>query len=140
MHQTDRNYLAEIEGLGPRMPVVFGCLTAVGLSLTGIPPFAGFVSKWNIATAALVTESPLGIAAAGVLICSAFLTAVYMGQMIVKAWFPGKESRIAFRAEDKDPGWKMILPLVVFACVILFLGLGAKPLMELIEAVAYGTL
>lgn len=139
MHQTGRNYLKEIEGLGRKMPVVFGCLTVAGVSLAGIPPFAGFISKWNIATAALLSENPLGIAAIGVLLYSAFMTAFYMGQMILKAWFPRREQHLTFYENDRDPGWKMKLPLIVFACMILCLGLFAKPLMGVLEAVAYGT-
>lgn len=138
MHQTDRSYMAEIEGLGRKMPVVFGCLTVAGISLAGIPPFGGFISKWNLATAALLLEKPLGIVAVGVLLYSAFLTAVYMGQMILKAWFPRKESALAFTSRDCDPNWKMKLPLLVFAVMILCLGLFAGTLMEIIEAVTYG--
>lgn len=139
MHQTGRNYLKEIEGLGRKMPVIFGCLTIAGVSLAGIPPFAGFISKWNIATASLLSENPLGIVAIGVLVYSAFMTAIYMGQMILKAWFPRKEAAVQFTENDKDPGWKMKLPIIVFACMIVCLGLFAKPLMSVVEAVAYGT-
>lgn len=139
MHQTGRNYLKEIEGLGRKMPVIFGCLTIAGVSLAGIPPFAGFISKWNIATASLLSENPLGIVAIGVLLYSAFMTAIYMGQMILKAWFPRKEAAVQFTENDKDPGWKMKLPIIVFACMIVCLGLFAKPLMSVVEAVAYGT-
>lgn len=138
MHQTDRNYLAEIEGLGRKMPVVFGCLTIGGISLAGIPPFAGFISKWNLACAALSAENPLGIAAACVLLYSAFLTAFYMGQMILKGWFPRRECALEFSENERDPGWKMKLPLIVFACMIVLLGIFAAPLMKLIRAVAYG--
>ena len=74
----------------------------------------------------------------GVLLCSALLTAVYMGQMIIKAWFPGKEKRLAFTSSDKDPGWQMQVPLIVFALMVLLLGLAARPLMEVLEAVAVG--
>ena len=81
----------------------------------------------------------LNTGAMGVLLYSAFLTAIYMGQMILKGWFPRKECRNTFTGRDCDPGWKMKLPLLVFAIVILCLGLFAKPLMGVIEAVAYGT-
>ncbi len=138
MHQTGRNYMKEIEGLGRKMPVIFGCLTFAGLSLAGIPPFAGFISKWNIAAAALLTENPLGIVSIGVLLYSAFMTAVYMGQMILKAWFPSKESKLSFTENDKDPGWCMKLPVIVFAGMVLLLGIFAGPMMELFHAVANG--
>ncbi len=140
MHKTGRNYLSEIEGLGHRMPVVFGCLTVAGVSLAGIPPFAGFLSKWNIATAAILNENPLAIVAIGVLLYSAFMTAIYMGQMVLRAWFPKKEAKLTFTENDKDPGWQMKLPLIIFACMILLLGLASGSLMKLFEAIAYGTI
>lgn len=138
MHKTGRNYVPELEGLGRRMPVVFGCLTIASISLMGVPPFGGFISKWNLAVAALLNENPLRFAAMGVLLYAAFMTAIYMGQMVIKGWFPREEHTLRFSENEKDPGWKMKLPLIIFAFMILLLGLCAKPFMELIQAVAYG--
>lgn len=140
MHQTDRNYLAEIEGLGRKMPVIFGCFTIAGISLAGIPPMAGFISKWNIGTAALMSENPLGYAAMGVLLYSAFMTAIYMGVIILKAWFPRKTCTNTFSEKDRDPNWKMKLPILVFACMLICLGLFSRPLVNVIKAIDYGNL
>ena len=138
MHQTGRNYLHEIEGLGRKMPVVFGCLTVAGVSLAGIPPFAGFISKWNLGTAGLLAGNPLGYAAIGVLLYSAFLTTIYMGVILLRAWFPRKESKTVFTAKDCEPGWKMKTPLVIFVILIVGLGLFSRPLVHLISDIAYG--
>ena len=140
MHQTGKNYISEIEGLGRRMPVVFGCFTVAAVSLTGIPPFGGFISKWNLGTAALVSENPLGYAAMGVLLYSAFMTAIYMGTIVLKAWFPREEQVLTFTENEKDPGWKMKLPVIVFACMIFLLGVFAKPLLGIVENAAGGIL
>lgn len=140
MHQTGKNYISEIEGLGRRMPVVFGCFTVAAVSLTGIPPFGGFISKWNLGTAALASENSLGYAAMGVLLYSAFMTAIYMGTIVLKAWFPREEEILTFAENEKDPGWKMKLPVIVFACMIFLLGVFAKPLLGIIENAAGGIL
>lgn len=140
MHQTGKNYISEIEGLGRRMPVVFGCFTVAAVSLTGIPPFGGFISKWNLGTAALASENLLGYAAMGVLLYSAFMTAIYMGTIVLKAWFPREEEILTFAENEKDPGWKMKLPVIVFACMIFLLGVFAKPLLGIIENAAGGIL
>lgn len=139
MHQTGKNYISEIEGLGRKMPVIFGCFTVAAVSLAGIPPFGGFISKWNLGTAALLSEQPLGIAAMGVLLYSAFMTAIYMGTILFKAWFPRKEVVVTFSEKDTDPGMKMKLPIIIFACMIIGLGIFAKPLLEMIQSVAYGS-
>ena len=138
MHQTGRNYVSEIEGLGRKMPFVFGCFTVAAISLTGIPPFGGFISKWNLGMAALLSKTPLGYGAMGVLLYSAFMTAIYMGTLVLKAWFPRKEQTLQFKDHEKDPGWKMKLPVLLFACIILGLGIFGKPLIGMIENVAYG--
>ena len=52
MHQTGKTHIYELDGLAKQMPLTFVCLTAASLSLVGIPGFAGFISKWNIARAA----------------------------------------------------------------------------------------
>ena len=139
MHQTGKNYISEIEGLGRKMPVIFGCFTVAAVSLAGIPPFGGFISKWKLATAALAGEQTLGMFAMGVLLYSAFMTALYMGIIVLKAWFPRKEELLIFSDKDNDPSWKMKLPVVLFAVMVLGLGLFAKPLVEIISKIAYGS-
>lgn len=138
MHQTGRNYISEIEGLGRKMPVIFGCFTVAAVSLAGIPPFAGFISKWSLGSAALASGQGIGYAAMGVLLYSAFMTAIYMGTIALRGWFPKQEATLEFTEKDTDPGWKMKLPIVLFAVMLLGLGLCAKPILEIIKAVAYG--
>ncbi len=88
LHYSHREYVHQLEGLGKRMPVTFVCYTVAACALTGVPPFNGFVSKWYIALAAVDTYQPLPIIGFGVLLVSALLTAIYMFQIAVRAWFP----------------------------------------------------
>lgn len=145
MHQSGKTYVYELNGLGRRMPVTFGCLTVASLSLIGIPLFAGFISKWNIAQAAfayggetVTAGNPMGFmafAAVAVLLYSAFMTAIYMLTVLIRAYFP-KEGSVADGLETvKDPGWMMLAPLVVFAVMIIVLGLNSEPLMELLRTI-----
>ena len=39
LHQSGREYVDELNGLGRKMPLVFGTFVIFGLSLTGIPAF-----------------------------------------------------------------------------------------------------
>lgn len=100
MHQTGKTHIYELDGLAKQMPLTFVCLTAASLSLVGIPGFAGFISKWNIARAAFglgldkalakgeKSLSWLGFIAVAVLLYSALMTAVYMLTVVVRACFP----------------------------------------------------
>ena len=143
MHRTGKEYVYELDGLGYKMPVTFACFTIASLSLIGIPPFAGFISKWNIAQSAVDCGAPMAYAAVGVLLYSALMTAVYMLTVVVRAYFPktltvdGNDDGQG-DASVSDPGWKMKLPLIVFASAIILLGLCSRPLVHYFELLAGG--
>lgn len=151
MHQSGKVYIYEVNGLGRRMPVTFGCLTVASLSLIGIPLFAGFISKWNLARAAFACGETayasgggqmsgwLPLAGVFVLLYSALMTAVYMLTVLVRAYFPQMgEAVTAKAAEDqavRDPNWMMLVPLVLFAVAIVGLGLHSAPLMRVLAVI-----
>ena len=48
VHTTGVRNMNELGGLGKRMPIVAACYLAAALSISGIPPFSGFASKYMI--------------------------------------------------------------------------------------------
>jgi len=141
LHQSRREYVDELDGIAYRMPVVFTVFTICGLSLIGVPGFAGFISKWNIAAAAMQTgqEFPYAYAAVGVLLYSALMTAIYVLTVAVRAWFPDKGYDAKALEGITDPGWEMKLPLILFAAAILFFGLCSEPVVRILRMIAEGT-
>jgi multicomponent Na+:H+ antiporter subunit D len=142
LHQSGREYVDELDGLGRKMPFVFTVFTICSLSLIGIPLFGGFISKWNIAAAAMETaqELPYAYTAVGVLLYSALMTAIYMLTVVVRAWFPNRGYDEKALEGITDPNWEMKLPLGLFAIAILVIGLYSEPLMQILRAIAAGTL
>jgi len=138
MHQTDKNYISEIDGLGYKMPRTFTALLISGLSLAGVPLFAGFIGKWKIADSLFINGSSLATAGVFVLLYSALMTAIYMLTIIIRGFFPDnsydKESLSAF----SDPSWLMILPLAVFSFLTIAIGVHAQPLIDILNNVAFG--
>jgi len=141
LHQSKKQYIDELDGLAHKMPLVFTTYTIASLSLIGIPGFAGFISKWNIAAAAMHRGEnfPFAYLAVGVLLYSALMTAIYTMTVAVSAWFPDKGYNAQSNEGITDPSWEMKLTLVLFAAAIIIFGLGSGPLMELLNAIAYGT-
>ena len=143
MHQSGKTYVHELDGMAFKMPVTFACLTIASISLAGIPPFAGFISKWNIAQSAFDCGRFLNQAGKGgywlpyagacVLLYSALMTAVYMFTVLVRAYVP-KQGTIT-GAEVTDPNWMMLVPLVIFAGVIICFGFHPVPLMKVLRAI-----
>lgn len=137
MHQTHKNYVHEINGMGKKMPVVFTIFTISGLALMGVPGLPGFISKWNLAKAALDSTHPLALIGVFALLVSAILTAIYMMSISFRAFVPGRDfETVQSRSERncegteqfRDPGWMMLVPLVVFVVVMVCFGLHSGPL------------
>ena len=76
IYKTELTYDYEMRGIGKRMPIVMWCFTLCSVALIGIPPFSGFVSKWNLALGCM-ENSYMSAAWVGpaVLLISALLTA-----------------------------------------------------------------
>lgn len=138
MHQTDRHYVHELDGLGYKMPRIFGIFTISALALMGVPGLAGFISKWNLAGAAVESGNPLAWGGIACLLVSALLTAIYMLSMVVRAFFPGKNFDYNTVSDVKDPNWKMLLPLFVFTVFIIGFGLFSQPIVNFFGDVAKG--
>ncbi len=136
MHETGRSYVHELDGLGRKMPGVFVIFTICGMALMGVPGLAGFVSKWQLAQAAVASENPLAWVGVMALLASALLTAIYMLTISVRAFFPGKEFDYDTVPDVSDPGWMMLLPLVIFVAVIVLFGLHSQPFVEYLQSVA----
>ena len=138
MHKTEKNFVYELSDLGRQMPVTFACFTAAGLSLTGIPLFAGFISKWNLAQAAVSAGGAIGILSVCVLLYSALMTGIYMLTVTVRALFPRAGGKSASPGRLNEPGWRMLVPMVLFAVLLVVFGLYSGPLSHFIMETAKG--
>lgn len=136
IYKTGKNYIYELNGFGRKMPKVFGIFTLSALALMGVPGLCGFISKWNLAAAAFESENPLAYLGTAALLISALLTALYMMSIVVRAFFPGKDFDYGTIAEVEDPGWRMILPLCVFAVAMIVFGLYSRPVVAALEDIA----
>lgn len=138
MHQTGKSYIYEMDGMGRKMPVVFGCFTVSALGLMGVPGLAGFISKWNLAQAAVDSGNVMAYFGIGCLLISALLTAIYMMTIVIRAFFPKQGFDYAVISNVKDPTWKMCVPLLIFAVGVVALGFFSEPLVRFFNNVAAG--
>lgn len=134
--KTEKNYIHQLDGLGRKMPVVFTVFTISGLALMGVPGLPGFISKWNLAKAAVLDGGTLAVLGMGALLVSALLTAIYMMTISVRAFFPGRDFDYSRLEGVKDPGIQMLLPLVVFSVAMVVLGLHSQPVITALTELA----
>ena len=133
LYKTHREYVYEIEGFARLMPVTFVSLTIASLALMGVPLFAGFISKWSLASAAVANAQPLAYAGILALMVSAFLTALYCFSIILRAYCKTKrEYPKGYEDHVEDPNYLMCGPLILLCVVVLIIGAFPQPLVQFI--------
>ena len=137
IHKTEKTYVGEMEGLGKRMPWTYAFFTVASLGLVGIPPTGGFISKWNLAQGALATGLSYSWIGPTALLISAILTAAYLFTVVIKGCFPGENVKPEPACEA---GWKMLLPMGVYAALIVLLGMFSGPMIQYFQTVAQSLL
>ena len=124
---SGKKYVSELRGLGRKMPITMGAFMIGSLSVIGLPPLGGFISKWYLALGALDRGMSWVVV---VLLVSSLLNVFYLLPVAVTAFFRDPE-------EDQDTGMKeapmaCVVPLAITAigCFVLFFF--AEPILQLV--------
>lgn len=109
--------VADFAGLGKRLPLTMAAFTVAALSMIGLPPTAGFFSKYYLALAAVEAgHIPFLVA----LVLSSLLGAVYFFRVIERAYLmERKESP----DETRELPAAMLTPILALAMLVLLLGI-----------------
>jgi multicomponent Na+:H+ antiporter subunit D len=73
----------QLDGIGRRMPWTSACFTVGALGMIGLPPVAGFVSKWYLGAGAVAADRAWVVA---VLVTSTVLNASYFLPVLKRIW------------------------------------------------------
>ena len=116
-HTAGTDDLDKLGGLNSKLPFTSGASLIGAMSISGIPPFAGFWSKLIIIIAA-VQAGYIGLSAVAVLV--SIITLIYYLKLLNKTFF-GKPKN--YHGTIKEPPLTMRLSVVVLAVICLFAGL-----------------
>ncbi|QKT04332.1 monovalent cation/H+ antiporter subunit D family protein [Ectothiorhodospiraceae bacterium 2226] len=114
--------VSELNGVGRRMPWTTAAFTVGALGMMGMPPIAGFVSKWYLGLGALESGQGLWIA---VLAGSTLLNAAYFLPLLYRAWFLPTTAGWADPRPRPETGRALLWPPVITAAISLLIGLFA---------------
>ncbi len=132
IYRTGSMAISSMNGIGKRMPFVsFACVIAA-FSLVGLPPFAGFPSKFLIVRAAL---------AQGDVLFTVLIGIVLVGTVIEGAYFFRVVQALYFRDSDKDARLEKApasaaVPILVLLVLIVAFGIYPDFLMPLLNSAA----
>ncbi len=136
--QSGKTFVHQLNGLGKKMPQIFTLFTLSALALMGVPGLCGFVSKWNLTKAAVDSGNSLAYIGIAALLISALLTGIYMMTIVIRAFIHEPEENDKEYEKAKDPGWKMMIPLYIFAVACVLFGLYSGPVVEYFAKIAGG--
>ena len=113
-HKTE---VSQLDGIGRRMPWTMGAFTVGAVSMIGLPPTAGFASKWFILSGAYEAGHWVAIAT---IAASTLLSAGYLLPIVFRAFFrPAADSHGHAHGEAPLP---MVVAMVAtaVATVLMF--------------------
>ena len=117
-HHTGIWNISDFQGLGRSMPWTIGALTIAALGMIGIPPTAGFFSKWYLLLGSIESGKWIFVV---VMLISSLLNAVYFFRIIEKAFaLPKAQPGCAGKTREMPRG--MLVPILILAAGILIVG------------------
>lgn len=136
IHETGKEYVDEIKGIGKRMPGMLWCFAIVSMGLVGIPPLSGFISKWYLCVGSLEEAVPVySYLGPAILLVSALLTAGYLLTIVIRGFIPGKDFN-----EEENPKLHvsplMKIPMIILAALTIVIGIWPNPLINLFGELA----
>jgi multicomponent Na+:H+ antiporter subunit D len=127
MYKTGKRNLRDFQGMGKRMPYTMGAFSIAALSMVGIPPLTGFVSKWFLLLGTVETKS---YAFTFAILASSLLNAVYYLRLINYIHFKGDHPE---NTKIDEAPLTMLIPILILGLGAIFLGLLAGIPLRLIE-------
>ena len=112
--------IAQLRGIGRRMPWTMAAFSIGALSMIGVPPTAGFVSKWYILGGALQAGHYVAIFT---IIASTVLNAAYFLPIVYMAWFEkenaSSDNNTSVIKEHGEAPFLMVLALTITAALTI---------------------
>lgn len=116
----------QLHGIGRRMPWTMAAFAVGALSMIGVPPTAGFVSKWFILAGAFQADSTFVLA---VLVLSTGLSAAYFLPLVHRAFFAAEQPPPTI--DHGEAPAAMVVALATTALLTLALFFWHRPVLEL---------
>ena len=126
---SHKKYISEMDGLGRQMPITYVAFFLGSLSIIGMPPLGGFLSKWNLLVGAVQSQQMVLVA---VLLGSSLLNAAYFFPIVYRGFFAPAPAGGAASGIREAPLF-CLLPLSVTALCSLLLFFYPSVFLQLVQ-------
>lgn len=117
--------VSDMDGVGRRMPGTTLAFTVGALGMIGVPPVAGFVTKWYLGLGAI--EAGVAQWVVPVLVVSSLLNAAYFLPIVYRAWFGAPQPAGGHRGPVRTSAALLWPPVVTAALAVVFGLLASAP-------------
>jgi multicomponent Na+:H+ antiporter subunit D len=118
--KTGKRSIRELGGIGRLMPFTMLAFTLAALSMIGIPPLSGFLSKWTLSLGAMDAGLPYYVL---ILLVSSLLNGLYYLPIIITAFFGAEPGHEHEQVKISEAPYKMLIPIAILAVSCLLFGL-----------------
>ncbi len=115
---TGKKYISQLDGLGKAMPWTMGAFTIGAMSVTGLPPTGGLLSKMYMIRGAADAQQ---FALVGVYLVSSVLNGVYFFPIVYRAFFKSPATgELSVGMKEAPAACVIPLTITAIASVLLF--------------------
>ena len=130
--------ISSLNGMGRRMPLTSLAFTIGAFSLVGLPPFAGFPSKFLILKAALAKQEILFTVLAALVLLATIIEGAYFFRVVQVLYFkgaPGHNSTAAQVKKEEAP-LAALIAIFILTILIAIIGVYPKPVTDILSSAA----
>jgi multicomponent Na+:H+ antiporter subunit D len=126
--------ISQMVGIGKRMPLTMSAFLIGALSVIGLPPCGGFISKWYLVTGTVEAGQFTMLA---VLLGSSLLNAAYFLPIVYHAFFCRPEEAM-FDGPVQEAPLRCLIPLLLTAALSVLLFFYPQPFLKLARLAVQG--
>lgn len=119
--------ISQMKGIGRQMPITMAAFLIGSLSVVGLPPCGGFISKWYLVVGTIESGQMLLLL---VLLASSFLNAAYFFPVFYNAFFLSEPETTFENRVSEAPLW-CVVPLTITAGISMVLFFYPQPFLNL---------
>ncbi|MEX0374000.1 monovalent cation/H+ antiporter subunit D family protein [Spiribacter pallidus] len=119
-YQAGSVRIQDLQGIGRQMPWTLTAFALAGLSLIGVPPTAGFISKWVLISAALNAGQAWLVV---LILITSLMALVYIARVVETAWL---RPRPADAPAVNEAAWWLLAPVWLLVAANFYFGLDTR--------------
>ena len=134
IYRVGSKKLSALAGLGKKMPFTSAMIAVAVLSLVGVPPFAGFMSKFSIVRAALAQHSATYTLLIVLVLLATVIEVGYFMKLLQIMFFTEAETEGAV----KELPLSALIPITILAALIIAIGVYPQMVSGVLQQAASG--